>query len=63
MPTISDKDVLSRFEYGKDIDSQEELDVLNRYFNTGMVHFWFNYITKKGTAGLTIQGKWFLEQM
>lgn len=57
------KAVLKKFKNGSTIDTQEEMNVLDRYFSTGMVHFGFDYKLRKATASLTDQGKWFIKQM
>lgn len=58
-----EKKILKRFKKGKEIENDEEEEVLDRYAITGMVRFDVDFETLKAYAFLTERGKWFLTQM
>ena len=55
--------ILEIYKKGASIRNEEDLELLEEYASTGMVHFGFNTDTDKAEASLTPQGKFVLHNM
>ena len=59
----SDREILEKFEKGAVIESDEEMEVLEKWATAGLVKFGADLVEQKAEAMLTKRGKWLLPVM